>query len=89
LSTFAGRLRRAYGRRGNPETAMNEDVLNTSVRKFLKQVGVTSQREIEQAVRDAVQGGKLKGNEKLTAKMVLTIDKLDLRHEVSEDIDLA
>ncbi|HXL67598.1 MAG TPA: DUF6494 family protein [Xanthobacteraceae bacterium] len=68
---------------------MNEDVLNTSVRKFLKQVGVTSQREIEQAVRDAVQSGKIKGNEKLAAKMVLTIDKLGLRHEVSEDIELA
>ena len=68
---------------------MNEDVLNTSARKFLKQVGVTSQREIEQAVRDAVQGGKIKGNEKLAAKMVLTIDKLGLRHEVSEDIEFA
>ena len=71
-----------------PETVMNEDVLNTSVRKFLKQVGVTSQREIEQAVRDAVQSGKLKGNEQLPAKMVLTIDKLGLRHEVSEEIEL-
>jgi len=71
-----------------PEKAMNEDVLNTSVRKFLKQVGVTSQREIEQAVRDAVQSGKLKGNEKLPAKMVLTIDKLGVRHEVSEEIEL-
>ncbi|HEV1998978.1 MAG TPA: DUF6494 family protein [Xanthobacteraceae bacterium] len=67
---------------------MNEDVLNTSVRKFLKQVGVTSQREIEQAVRDAIKSGKLKGNEKLAAKMVLTIDKLGLRHEVSEDIEV-
>lgn len=67
---------------------MNEDVLNTSVRKFLKQVGVTSQREIERAVRDAIKSGKLKGNEKLSAKMVLTIDKLGLRHEVSEDIEL-
>ena len=71
-----------------PETVMNEDVLNTSVRKFLKQVGVTSQREIEQAVRDAIKSGKLKGNETLAAKMVLTIDKLGLRHEVSEDIEL-
>ena len=68
---------------------MNEDVLNTSVRKFLKQVGVTSQREIEQAVRDAIKSGKLKGNETLAAKMVLTIDKLGLRHEVSEDIELS
>jgi hypothetical protein len=39
---------------------MNEDALNTSVRTFLKQVGVTSQREIEQAVRDAVKSGKLR-----------------------------
>ena len=43
------------------ENAMNEDVLNTSVRKFLKQVGVTSQREIEQAVRDAVQERQAQG----------------------------
>ena len=68
---------------------MNEDAFNMSVRKFLKKVGVTAQREIEQAVRDSVQSGKLKGNEKLPAKMVLTIDKLGLRHEVSEEIQLA
>ena len=49
---------------------MNEDVLNVSVRKFLKKVGITSQREIEQAVRAAVSGGKLKGNEALPAKVV-------------------
>ena len=41
--------------------------------EFLKKVGITSQREIEKAVRDAVASGKLKGNEKLPAKMVLTI----------------
>ena len=41
---------------------MNEDVFNASLRKFLKQVGVTSQREIEKAVRDAIDAGKLKGN---------------------------
>ena len=40
---------------------MNEDVLNTTIRKFLKKVGVTSQREIEMAVRDALAKGKLKG----------------------------
>jgi len=55
---------------------MNEDVFNASLRKFLKQVGVTSQREVEKAVRDAVQAGHLKGNEKLPAKMVLTIGGL-------------
>ena len=52
---------------------MNEDVLNTSVRRFLKTVGVTSQREIEKAVRAAVASGKLKGNEALPAKMALIV----------------
>jgi len=50
---------------------MNEDVFNTSLRGFLKKVGITSQREIEKAVRDAVAAGRLKGDEKLPAKMVL------------------
>ena len=39
---------------------MNEDEFNVSVRKFLKKVGITSQREIEQAVRSAVSGGPRK-----------------------------
>jgi Family of unknown function (DUF6494) len=51
---------------------MNEDVFNASLRRFLKKVGITSQREIEKAVRDAVAAGRLKGHEKLPAKMVLT-----------------
>ncbi|MBR0830776.1 hypothetical protein JQ596_35260 [Bradyrhizobium manausense] len=67
---------------------MNEDLFNTSLRKFLKQVGVTSQREIEKAVRDAIASGKLKGNEKLKARMVLTIDGVGLSHEVGEEIEL-
>jgi len=66
----------------------NEDVFNASLRKFLKQVGVTSQREVEKAVRDAVQAGHLKGNEKLPAKMVLTIGGLSLSHEITDDIEL-
>ena len=44
---------------------MNEDAFNMSVRKFLKKVGVTAQREIEQAVRDAAAGGKLKSGDNL------------------------
>ena len=67
---------------------MNEDVFNASLRKFLKQVGVTSQREIEKAVRDALDAGKLKGHEKLPAKMVLTIGGLTLSHEVNDEIEL-
>ncbi|WGD53432.1 DUF6494 family protein [Bradyrhizobium sp. CB1650] len=67
---------------------MNEDQFNTSLRKFLKQVGVTSQREIEKAVRDAIAAGRIKGHEKLNAKMVLTIDSVGLVHEVNDTIDL-
>jgi hypothetical protein len=67
---------------------MNEDVLNVSVRKFLKEVGITSQREIEQAVRAAVNGGKLKGNEALPAKMVLTVDGIGLSVEIQGDVEL-
>src|SRR5262245_5131505 len=52
---------------GSKETIMNEDVFNTSIRKFLKTLGVSAQREIEKAVRQALADGKLKGNEKLAA----------------------
>ena len=41
---------------------MDEEVLNTSLRRFLKKVGITAQREIEKAVREGIAGGKLKGN---------------------------
>ncbi|MDB5577068.1 MAG: hypothetical protein JWR80_2244 [Bradyrhizobium sp.] len=67
---------------------MNEDMFNTSLRGFLKKVGITSQREIEKAVRDALASGRLKGNEKLPAKMVLTIGGVDLTHEITEEIEL-
>ncbi len=67
---------------------MNEDLFNTSLRKFLKKVGITSQREIEKAVRDAVASGRLKGNEKLTARMVLTLGGVSLTHEVTDEIEL-
>jgi len=67
---------------------MNEDVFNSSLRKFLKQVGVTSQREIEKAVREAIETGKLKGNEKLPAKMVLTVGGVSLSHEINDEIEL-
>ncbi|MBK8008099.1 MAG: hypothetical protein IPK23_06430 [Rhizobiales bacterium] len=68
---------------------MNEENFNISLRKFLKVVGVTSQREIEQAVRAAIESGKLKCSEKLQAKVVLTIDAVGLKHEVEEEIKIA
>jgi hypothetical protein len=71
------------------ETPMNEDVFNTSIRRFLKTLGVTGQREIEKAVRKALADGKLKGNEKLQAQAVITIGAVQLRHEIGDTIDLS
>jgi len=67
---------------------MNEDVLNTSLRKFLKTVGVTSQREIEKAVRDALASGRIKGSETLPAKVVLTIGRVNLSHTIEGSLEL-
>jgi len=67
---------------------MNEDVFNMEIRKFLKVVGVTSQREIEEAVRAAIKAGKLKGNETLKAKVVLSIDSVNLNHTINGEIRL-
>jgi hypothetical protein len=62
---------------------MDEDKFNMSVRKFLKVVGVTSQREIEAAIRDkAPPGGK-----RYKARIVLTVDDLGVRHEVDGEIE--
>jgi len=61
---------------------LDEDRLNLEIRKFLKQVGVTSQREIEKAVRDAAASGKLDGAAPLEAKMTLSIPALGLEHVV-------
>ena len=61
---------------------LDEDRLNLEIRKFLKQVGVTSQREIEKAVRDAAASGKLSGAAPLDAKMTLSIPALGLEHVV-------
>ena len=67
---------------------MNEDAFNISVRKFLKKVGVTAQRDIEQAVRAAVSGGRLKGNETLPAKAILTIEGIGLSVEIEGAVEL-
>ena len=67
---------------------MNEDTLNTTVRNFLKKVGITSQREIEKAVRAAVAAGRLKGNEKLPAKMTLSVGGIDLSLVIDGSVDL-
>jgi hypothetical protein len=67
---------------------MNEDILNTTVRKFLKKVGVTSQREIELAVRQAISDGRLKGGEVLPAKASISIGDIGLSFEIDGAIEL-
>jgi hypothetical protein len=67
---------------------MNEEVLNATVRKFLKTVGVTAQREIEKAVRQAVADGRLAGGEKLPAKMALTVGGINLSLEINGLVEL-
>ena len=68
---------------------MNEDAFNVSIRKFLKTLGVTAQREIEKAVRQALADGRLKGSEKLPATATVTIPGIGLVWEVKGDIELA
>ena len=68
---------------------MNEDVFNASIRKFLKTLGVTAQREIEKAVRQALADGRVAGNAKLPAKAVVTIPGVGLAWEVAGEIELA
>ena len=66
---------------------MSEDSFNMSLRKFLKTVGVTSQREIEDAVRAAEATGSPPSGP-VSAKVVLTVDGLNLTHEITGEIDM-
>jgi len=68
---------------------MDEEAFNLSVRRFLKKLGVTSQREIELGVREQIEGGKLSGNETLEARAVVTVDGLEREIVISGEIALA
>ncbi|WP_020563377.1 DUF6494 family protein [Methylosarcina fibrata] len=67
---------------------MNEDTMNMEIRKYLKQVGVTSQREIEHAVQKALESGKINGNESFDVKMTLEAPALGLVHHIDGHIAL-
>jgi uncharacterized protein DUF6494 len=67
---------------------MNEEALNLSIRKFLKTVGVSSQREIEHAVAKAAAAGTLTGTESFPATMTLEIAGLKVNVAFSGDITL-
>ena len=67
---------------------MNDEMLNMSVRKYLKTVGVNSQLAIEKAVHKAIADGRLKGNEVLPVKMLLTVGKLALELTFDGELNL-
>tara|TARA_B100000315_G_C14150212_1_gene395385 strand:- start:199 stop:405 length:207 start_codon:yes stop_codon:yes gene_type:complete len=68
---------------------MDEEIFNMQIRKFLKNVGVTSQREIEGAVCAALDDGTLKGEETIQAKVTLSIEYLGVSADINGSIDLA
>ena len=67
---------------------MHEETFNLSIRKFLKIVGINSQREIEQAVRKALEEGRIKGDETFPASVTLTIPELNLSFNIEGEIRL-
>jgi hypothetical protein len=67
---------------------MDQETFNLSIRKFLKMVGVNSQREIEQAVQKAIDSGRLKGDESLSAKVTLEIPALGVKVPFDAEIKL-
>jgi Family of unknown function (DUF6494) len=67
---------------------MNEETLNLSIRKFLKMVGVNSQREIEQSVGKALADRTISGKESLPAKMTLEVAGLKLKVSFDGEINL-
>ncbi|MFZ2168987.1 MAG: DUF6494 family protein [Methylococcaceae bacterium] len=67
---------------------MNEDTLNMEVRKYLKKVGVTSQREIEHAIQKAIESKMISGTESIEVKMTLNVPAIGLNHSIEGEIDL-
>ncbi len=71
------------------ETSMNEETFNLSIRKYLKMVGVSSQREIEQAVAKAIADRTIAGTESFPARMTLEIAGLKLKVSFDGEINLS
>jgi hypothetical protein len=67
---------------------VDEDAFNLSTRKFLKKLGITSQREIELGVRDLIDAGRLSGSERLPARAVVTVEGLEREIVVEGEISL-
>ena len=67
---------------------MNEEVLNMQIRKFLKKVGIQSQREIEQAVRRSIENNSLAGIDQLEASVLLEVPEVGIKVSIESEIKL-
>ena len=67
---------------------MDEDNLNIEIRKFLKQVGISSQREIENYIRKKFSKGSIKIGESIKVSMNLSSEDGELNHSIKEDIKI-
>jgi Family of unknown function (DUF6494) len=70
------------------ENRMDEETFNLSIRKFLKMVGVSSQRDIEQAVAKAIASGAITGTETFPAKVTLEVAGVKLKVNFEGEIKL-
>ncbi len=67
---------------------MDEEKLNISIRKFLKNVGITSQRNIEQKVREKIESGDIQNIKKIKIKANISSENLDLNEDIEGEIEL-
>ena len=67
---------------------MNEDSLNMEIRRFLKKVGISSQRIIEQIIYNANKDGNIKTGDEIDLEMTLTIKSLDSKNTISGKIKI-
>ncbi len=68
---------------------MDEDTFNMEIRRFLKQVGVTSQREIERATAQAVAGGRVAGGSAVSITATISAPEIDLSHKIEGELKIA
>ena len=68
---------------------MDPDVFNMQIRRFLKKVGIQSQREIEQAVHQGIESGSLQGDEKLHAEVILRVPGAGVDVIIEDEIALS
>ena len=68
---------------------LNEDILNIEIRKFLKKVGITCQREIEKSIRNADDNSIIKDDQILCATVILEIPEVKLKHTITGKIKIA